>query len=39
MFLVPTSHGPMRRLIPYADAVELAFDFIYIYMQQVLWCV
>ena len=29
----------MHRLIPYADAVEVAFVFIYIYKQQKLWCV
>ena len=30
IFLVPTSHGEMHRLIPNADAVELAFVSIYI---------
>ena len=39
VILVPTSHGQMHRLIPNADAVELAFVFIYIYKQQMLWCV
>ena len=29
----------MHRLIPHADAVELAFVFIYIYKQQMLWYV
>ena len=37
--LVLTSHGQMHRLIPYADAVELSFVFIYIYKQQMLWYV
>ena len=38
VILVPTSHGQMHRLIPQADAVEIAFVFIYIYKQQMLWC-
>ena len=29
----------MYRLIPHADAVELAFVNIYIYKQQMFWCV
>ena len=29
----------MHRLIPHDDAVELAFVLIYIYKQQMLWCV
>ena len=36
VIFVPTSHGQMQRLIPHADAVELAFFFIYIYKQQML---
>ena len=37
--LVLALHGQMHHLIPHADAVELAFIFIYIYKQQMLWCV
>ena len=37
--LVPTPHGQMHRLIPNADAVELAFFFVYLYKQQLLWCI
>ena len=29
----------IHRLIPHSDAVELVFVFIYIYKQQMLWCV
>ena len=36
VILVPTPYGQMHRLIPHADAVELAFVFIYIYKQQTL---
>ena len=36
VILVPTSHGKMHRLTPHADAVELAFVFIYMYKQQML---
>ena len=39
VILVPTSQWEMHLLIPRADAVELAFVFIYIYKQQMLWCV
>ena len=39
VILVPTPHGQMYRLISHADAVELAFVFIFIYKQQMLWCV
>ena len=39
VILVPTSHGQVHRLIPHVDVVELAFVFIYIYQQQMLWCV
>ena len=39
VILVPTSHRQMHRLITHADAVELAFVFIYIYKQQMLWCI
>ena len=37
--LVLTSHEQMHRLIPHADAVELAIVFIHIHKQQMLWCV
>ena len=37
--LVLTAHGQTHCLIPHADAVELAFVFIYIFEQQMLWYV
>ena len=39
VILVPTSYGQMYRLIPHADTVELAYVLIYIYKQQIPWCV
>ena len=38
VILVLTAHGQMHRLIPHADAVELAFVFIYMQVANALMC-